>query len=113
MAIAEMNTANATGTSETGKEKLMEDLRALAADADELVKATANSSVQQIAAARVKAEDSLRAAKKRLAVAQTAIVEKGKLAAKAGDDYVRANPWRAIGIAAAVGAIVGALISRR
>ena len=113
MAIAEMEMANATGTSEIGKEKLMQDLRVLAADAEELVKATANSSGQQIAAARIKAEESLAAAEARLAVAQAAIVEKGKVAAKAGDDFVRANPWRAIGIAAAVGAIVGVLISRR
>ncbi len=113
MATAESVTARGTGSSEIGREKLMQDLRMLAADAEELVKATANSSGQQIAAARVKAEESLAAAKARLAVTQAAIVEKGKLAAKAGDDYVRENPWRAIGIAAALGAIVGVLITRR
>ena len=113
MATAETGMARGTGSSEIGREKLMQDLRMLAADAEELVKATASSSGQQIAAARVKAEESLAAAKARLAVTQAAIVEKGKLAAKAGDDYVRENPWRAIGIAAALGAIVGVLITRR
>jgi len=29
------------------------------------------------------------------------------------DTYVRDNPWRAVGISAAVGALVGILIARR
>jgi ElaB/YqjD/DUF883 family membrane-anchored ribosome-binding protein len=91
----------------------MQDLRTLVADADELLKAIANVPGQEIAAARVKVEESLSAAKAGLAVAQASIVAKAKLAARASDDYVRANPWSAIGIATAVGAVLGALIVRR
>jgi ElaB/YqjD/DUF883 family membrane-anchored ribosome-binding protein len=40
-------------------------------------------------------------------------VEKTKAAARATDDYVHDNPWQAIGAAAVVGLILGALISRR
>ncbi len=29
------------------------------------------------------------------------------------DQYVRANPWRAVGISAAVGALIGFLAARR
>ena len=36
-----------------------------------------------------------------------------KAAAKAADDYVRANPWQAVGISAAVGFMFGMLITRR
>ena len=35
------------------------------------------------------------------------------LAARATDDYVHDNPWQAIGVAAAVGFLVGLVISRR
>lgn len=113
MATTETAMASANDASEIGTEKLMQDLRRLAADAGELLKATANVSGQQIAAARIRAAESVRAANARLAMAQASIVTKTRRAAKAGDDYVRANPWTAIGIAAAAGAAVGALIARR
>ena len=113
MATTETAMASGSGASEISKEKLMQDLRTLVADADELLKAIANVSGQEIAAARVKVEESLSAAKAGLTVAQASIIAKAKLAAKVSDDYVRANPWIAIGIAAAVGAVLGALIARR
>jgi ElaB/YqjD/DUF883 family membrane-anchored ribosome-binding protein len=93
--------------------KLMEDLRAVVADAEELLKATASQSGERIVAARAKAEESLKAAKVRLAEEEMAVMEKAKAAAKATEDYVRANPWRAVGIAAAVGLILGILVARR
>ena len=36
-----------------------------------------------------------------------------KAAAQATDDYVHAHPWKAVGLAAAIGVIVGMLIARR
>jgi ElaB/YqjD/DUF883 family membrane-anchored ribosome-binding protein len=113
MTTTETAVASRSDVGEISKEKLMQDLRTLVADAEELLKATANVQGQQIAAIRVKAEESLSAAKARLATAQASIVAKTRVAAKASDDYVRANPWNAIGIAAAAGAIIGVLIARR
>jgi ElaB/YqjD/DUF883 family membrane-anchored ribosome-binding protein len=40
-------------------------------------------------------------------------VDRAKAAACATDDYVHDNPWQAIGIAAAVGIVVGPLMNRR
>jgi ElaB/YqjD/DUF883 family membrane-anchored ribosome-binding protein len=40
------------------------------------------------------------------------VVARAKQAAKATDDYVHENPWKAVGIGAGVGLIVGMLISR-
>ena len=106
-----MNTPEAV--ERVSKEKLMEDLKVVVADAEDLLRATANQTGERIAAARAKAEDSLRAAKVRLAEAQASVVEKVKVVAKTTDDYVHENPWQAVGIAAAVGLVLGALISRR
>lgn len=97
----------------TSKDKLVEDLRMVVADAEELLKATANQTGERIAAARARAGESLQVAKARLDEAQAAVVERTKVAARATDDYVHDNPWQAIGIAATVGLILGALISRR
>ncbi|MDD5180205.1 MAG: DUF883 family protein [Gallionellaceae bacterium] len=106
-----MNTPEAV--ERVSKEKLMEDLKVVVTDAEELLKATASQTGERIAAARTKAEESLRVARVRLADAQAALVEKTKIAAKATDEYVHENPWKAVGIAAVAGLLLGALISRR
>ena len=95
------------------KAKLMEDLRTVFADVEELLKATASQTGDRITAARAKAEESLKVAKARLAEVQAAVAAQTKAAAKAADDYVRANPWQAVGISAAVGFMFGMLITRR
>jgi ElaB/YqjD/DUF883 family membrane-anchored ribosome-binding protein len=95
------------------KGKLMEDLRAVVADAEELLKATADQTGERIAAARGKAEESLKAARARLDEQEAALMVKTKAVAKATEDYVRDNPWKAIGIAAAAGFVLRILITRR
>ena len=44
---------------------------------------------------------------------QQVTVEKGKQIAHDTDTYVHEHPWRAIGISAAVGVLIGMLIARR
>lgn len=94
-------------------QKLMDDLSAVVTDAEELLKATANQTGERIIAARAKAEESLKIAKMRIADAQDALLDKAKAVAKEADTYVHDNPWKAAGIAAVVGVLIGALISRR
>ncbi|KAB0275071.1 DUF883 domain-containing protein, partial [Klebsiella pneumoniae] len=45
--------------------------------------------------------------------AQDAVLERGRRAARATDDYVHDNPWQAISIAGVTGLLLGLLISRR
>lgn len=44
---------------------------------------------------------------------QEAALQKGRKIAHDTDDYVHEHPWRAIGIAGAVGVLIGMLIARR
>jgi len=44
---------------------------------------------------------------------QTTVQDGAKTAMTTTDAYVRSNPWRAVGIAAAAGAIIALLASRR
>jgi ElaB/YqjD/DUF883 family membrane-anchored ribosome-binding protein len=113
MGMTEQVTATEAEVGRITTEKLMEDLRAVVADAEELLEATASQKGERIVAARVKAEESLKAAKARLAEQEAAVMAKTKAAAKATEDYVRANPWKAVGIAAAGGLILGILAARR
>ena len=94
-------------------QKLMDDLSAVVADAEELLKATASQTGERIAAVRARAEESLKVAKNRIADAKDDLLDQAKVAAKEADNYVHENPWKAAGIAAAVGVLNGAIISRR
>ncbi len=94
------------------KEKLMRDMRLVVSDAEELLRATAGQAGEKVTAARERIQANLAVAKEQLADAQNAAIEKTKYAAKMTDDYVHENPWRAMGVAAGVGLIVGLLISR-
>jgi len=95
------------------KDKLVQDFRAVVADAEELLKATASQAGEKVAVARERIQDSLHNAKVKLAAAEDVIVQRGKEAARATDDYVRENPWQAVGVAAGIGLVIGLLIGRR
>lgn len=107
-----MNMKSAGVEGEVSREKLMQDLRVVVADAEELLRATAGQAGDKVASARERIQDSLANARERLVAAEHAVVEKTKQAAKATDDYVHENPWKSVGIAAGVGLVVGMLISR-
>lgn len=98
---------------EVSKEKLMEDLRLVVSDAEELLRATANQAGEGAAAVRARIQENLQTVKENLVDAETAVIERTRQAAKVADQYVHDNPWKAIGIAAGVGALVGMLIARR
>jgi ElaB/YqjD/DUF883 family membrane-anchored ribosome-binding protein len=95
------------------KDKLMEDLRMVVSDAEALLQATANQAGQEAVAARARIQQSLLNVKERMVDAEDAVIERTKLAAKITDEYVHENPWKAIGITAALGMIVGMLIAKR
>jgi ElaB/YqjD/DUF883 family membrane-anchored ribosome-binding protein len=113
MGTTEPATSTTAEMVQVSRAKLMEDLRTVFADVEELLKATASQTGERITAARAKAEESLKVAKARLAEVQVAVAAQTKAAAKAADDYVRANPWQAVGISATVGFVFGLLITRR
>ncbi len=89
------------------REKLVEDVKVLTKDVQDLLKATASVVGEKAAEARVKVEESLKVAQDKLAVAQDSVKAKGKEAIAATDEYVRDNPWNAVGIAAGVGFLIG------
>ena len=95
------------------RDKLVQDLKIVISDAEDLLRATASQAGDKVSAAREKVQDSLQRAKVKLAEVEDVIVDRSKQAARATDEYVQDNPWRAVGIAAGVGGIIGMLISRR
>lgn len=98
---------------DVNKEKLIADFKTVVADAEELLRATANQAGDKAADLRARIQSRLADAKVRLADAEAAVVDKAKMVGRAADDYVHDNPWRSVGVAAGFGFIVGLLIGRR
>lgn len=100
-------------TQSSTRDQLMRDLKNVVSDAETWLRSSGNLSGDDLKAAKAKFERTLVSAKDGIIAMEEAVVEKTKATAKATDDYVQENPWKAIGISAAVGVLVGALISRR
>jgi ElaB/YqjD/DUF883 family membrane-anchored ribosome-binding protein len=94
-------------------EKLMQDMRVVVTDAEDLLKATAGQTGERIEKIRAKAEESLRAARNRMQIAGKALQETATDAVDTVDEQVHRNPWTAVGIAAGVGLVLGILLGRR
>ena len=95
------------------KEKLMNDLHQGIADAEEMLKLTATQTGESAVQLRERVRERMNKAKAELVHLQQVTIEKAKAAGHATDVYVHENPWKAIGIAAGLGLVVGLLISRR
>jgi len=93
--------------------RLMEDLRTVVRDTEELLKATASQTGEKAEEARRRVSAALDGAKARLQQAQASAAQMSDEALKATEQYVRDNPWQAVGIAAGVGLVLGALLARR
>lgn len=95
------------------KDKLIADLRVVIADAEELLKATANQAGEKVDELRARVRENLANARLKLADAEAAVIDKTRAAARATDDYVHDHPWKSVGVAAGVGFVIGLLIGRR
>ena len=102
-----------TSDATDAREQLVGEMKAVIADAEELLKATTGATGERIGAARARAEETLRAAREKLSRIDDAVVDQAKEAARAADEYVREHPWGAVGIAAVAGLLLGVMISRR
>jgi ElaB/YqjD/DUF883 family membrane-anchored ribosome-binding protein len=85
----------------------------LVADVEDLVKKVANVDDEEIAEIRAKVEDTLEKAKTSAGASIAAVRGHAEDVSEATDEYVRDNPWAAIGIAAAVGIVIGFFAARR
>jgi ElaB/YqjD/DUF883 family membrane-anchored ribosome-binding protein len=98
---------------EVTTEQLVADLKTVMEDAEALLKATSSLTGEKIQEVRARAEESLRQAKVRLSEVEQEAVRRAREVADAADEYVRENPWQAVGVAAGIGLVLGLLLARR
>ncbi|ARU32866.1 hypothetical protein CAP31_06015 [Sulfuriferula sp. AH1] len=111
--MANRNTLTETDFSEVTKEQLIADFKTVMADAEALIKATANQGGDALASVRAKAEQSIALAKSQIKDTEAALLARTKAAAQATDVYVHENPWQAIGISVGMGLLIGFIMGRR
>ena len=89
------------------------DIQNVVSDAQDLLKTVQNEGESRLADVRAKVQTQLDSARQTLGQLQQTVLDGGKAAMNTTDAYVRSNPWRAVGISAAAGALIGFLIARR
>lgn len=89
------------------------DMKTLVKDAQELFREAGHASGEKAEELRAKGLVLLDSAMEKAQEIQSAALEKGKAAAQTTDEFVHEQPWKAVGIAAGIGLIVGLLMSRR
>jgi ElaB/YqjD/DUF883 family membrane-anchored ribosome-binding protein len=93
--------------------QLIDDLTAVIKDAESLLRVTAAQTGDKVEEIRARAEETVRNAKARLGEVEEQALERAREFAGDADEYVRGNPWQAVGIAAGIGLVIGMLMSRR
>jgi ElaB/YqjD/DUF883 family membrane-anchored ribosome-binding protein len=100
-------------TDRSTRDQLIDEFTNVLTDAEGMLKKAASESGEKARDLRAQVESKLLQAKLHLQEMQGAAVDNARAAARATDDYVRDNPWQAVGIAAAIGLLVGLAVSRR
>lgn len=102
---------NAQG--QLARERVMADLRALAGDAEALLRVTADDASDKAKEVRSRLSAAVEKAKATCADLQERSVETAKDAVKKADDTIRAHPYESIAVAFGVGLLLGALLRRK
>jgi ElaB/YqjD/DUF883 family membrane-anchored ribosome-binding protein len=89
------------------------DIQNVVTDAQELLKTVQSEGGSKLNDVKAKVQEQLDSAKQMLGQLQTTVTDGAKVAVDTTDAYVRSNPWRAVGISAALGALIGFLAARR
>lgn len=89
------------------------DVQNVVNEAQELLKTVQTEGANRLDEVKTRINAQYDVARAKLGDLQSTVQEGAKAAVDTTDAYVRSNPWTAVGIAAAVGAVIGFLAHRR
>jgi len=89
------------------------DIQNVVSDAQDLLKTVQTEAPERVNEMRAKVQTQIDAARKTLGELQQTVQATASQYMDTTDAYVRANPWQAVGMSAAVGALVGFIIARK
>jgi len=99
--------------SDLARERVLTDLRTLAHDSEQLLKATAGDVSEKAKEARTRLSAALDRTKATVADLQSQAIAGAKVAAKKADTVIREHPYESLGVAFGVGIVIGVLVGRR
>jgi len=89
------------------------DFQHFLSDIEDLIKETTTSTGEDLSRAKDKLNKRLAEAKESAQEVGADIVQRGRQAATATNEYVHEQPWKVIGASAAIGLLVGFALTRR
>lgn len=89
------------------------DMKTLVKDAQDLFREATNATGEKAEMLRNQGLTLLDAAITKAHDAQAAALETGKEIVETADTYVQENPWKAVGLSAGLGVLIGLLIARK
>ena len=98
-----------SGSREVTTQKMIDDLKTVVRDGEELVKATAGELGEKTRVAREKLASALESARETCG----RLEERAIAGAKATDKVIREHPYQSIGIAFGAGLLIGVLVNRK
>jgi ElaB/YqjD/DUF883 family membrane-anchored ribosome-binding protein len=98
---------------EVTTQKMIDDLKVVARDAEVLIKATASDVGEKSKEARERLMETLESAKATAMQLEARLEQQAIAAAKATDKAIREHPYQSLGIAFGVGLLIGVLTNRR
>jgi len=100
-------------TQSNTRDQLVNDLKSVISGAESWLRNGGQLTGEELKAAKAKFEQTLSSAKTSVVDIEETVVERAKIAAKATDTYVADNPWKSVGLGAAIGVVIGMLIARK
>jgi ElaB/YqjD/DUF883 family membrane-anchored ribosome-binding protein len=107
-----MSMSQTTVQMSLGRQKIIEDIKVLLNDSEELVRLSASLPAEGVDALRTRLREHVQAARNVLEAAQSTAQERYRASLDGTVQYTRDNPWQALGIAAGIGLLAGILVSR-
>ena len=92
---------------------LARDTQNVVSEAQELLKTVKEDGMNRLDNVRSSMNTQLEGAREKFGEIQSHVTDGARMAYDSTNTYVRSNPWTAVAIAAAAGAVIGFLASRR
>ena len=102
-----------TSTMGTNTNPIARDIQNVVSDAQDLLRTVQTEGESKLGDVKARVQQQLDSARQMLGQLQTTVQDGAKAAVDTTDAYVRGNPWRAVGVSAALGALIGFLAARR
>ncbi len=94
-----------------GRQKVVDDLRVLLTDSEEMLRLTASLTGEGVEALRERLRMHVESLQDTLATTQSAAQRQYRAAAVRTERYVRGNPWQSLAMAAGAGFLLGVLVA--